>query len=416
MSFILLLAYLFCTFMRPQDWVPLFYGKPIIDILVVLTFAFLVIERLAEKKVGFLNVPQNYLIFGFYFAIAMSHVVNTYLFGLMTSVSEFFVIFVLFFLLLNGINTEIKLKMAVWFIILLTVVLVPQGMFQMEHGYGWAGQEPTYQGDTIRINWIGIFNDPNDLALAFVIVVGFMLAFLFGKSGYSQRIFSAGIICVLLYGIWMTNSRGGLLALMATIYFFFVRRTRKFFWGGIIGGLLAFAVISFGPSRAKLMHVDEASAYSRVELWYNGIVMLKNNPLFGVGYNMFTDTLAQTAHNSFILVAAELGFIGLFFWVSLIYCSFHGLSIIQENVPRLYNYALGLQSGLVGFCALAFFLSRSYVMIPYILFSLSGSLMYVAKQMNPELDFSFRKKQIKHTVFISLGVILLSYAVIKIGI
>ena len=150
--------------------------------------------------------------------------------------------------------------------------------------------------------------------------------------------------------------------------------------------------------------------------------MLKSNPLFGVGFEMFTDQRVQTAHNSYILAAAELGFFGLFFWVGLIWSSFKGLLIIQKGPwasgslgDSLTVYALGLQSALVGFCAAAFFLSRTYVILPYLLFALSGSLMYVARQHNKDLNFSFTKKDFRITALLSIGVLLLAYGVIKTG-
>jgi len=222
-------------------------------------------------------------------------------------------------------------------------------------------------------------------------------------------------MCWLVYGIYLTNSRGGLLALMTTIFFYFVRKTRKFFIGGIIGGLAAFALLAFGPSRTAIISIDETSAFGRVELWYQGIMMLKSNPLFGVGYGMFTDRLPQTAHNSFVLAAAELGLVGLFFWMALIYSSFKGLSIIQEHNKEFRNYALGLQSSLVGFCAAAFFLSRTYVIIPYILFALSGALMRVVGEKQKDLNFRFTKRDFMMTSKLSIGIILASYAIIKIG-
>lgn len=420
MSFLLFLCYIFCIFIRPQDWVPGFYGKPLIYIFSLATIGLLLIEQASQRKLGLAKVPQNKLIFGLYFTIVMSHVANTYLGGAIFSLKSFLSIFIMFFLMLNVLNTETRFKTAIWFIIFLVVSLVAQGVYQLEHGYGWAGQVPTVTGGkftelTLRINWIGIFHDPNDLALIFVIAAGLLMTFFIGRTSYFLRLFSLFLLCILLYGLWLTNSRGGLLSLMATVYFFFIRRTRKFVLGGIIGGILAFVALLYGPSRVSNISISEASAYGRVELWYQGIVMLKTHPLFGVGYEMFTDSLPQTAHNSYILAGAELGFIGLFFWMALIYSSYKGLMIIQNNVPKLYNYALGLQSSLVGFCAAAFFLSRTYVIIPYLLFALSGSLMHVASQRNPELNFDFTKKDFKITCWLSIGIILLSYVVIKVG-
>jgi putative inorganic carbon (HCO3(-)) transporter len=144
--------------------------------------------------------------------------------------------------------------------------------------------------------------------------------------------------------------------------------------------------------------------------------LIKSSPIFGVGYDMFLEDLSKTAHNSFILAAAELGLVGLFFWMSLIYMSYKGLSIIQEKSENLRQYARALQAGLIGFCASAFFLSRTYIIIPYIIFALAGSLMHVAKKEDNNLEFTFKKADVKIVIIWCLCVLGAAYATIKVGI
>lgn len=419
MSFILLLLYFFCIFIRPQDWISMFYQKPLVIGIVIAAFICLVLERLFMSKQGFTKVPQNKLLTGFYLAILLSHASHTYFGGMISSFNLFLIVYLSYFLILNCVGSYFKMQGALWFMVVLIVSLVFQGMYQLENGYGWAGQPPYITGqllDTvIRIKWVGIFSDPNDLALAFVMAAGIMMAFVFGKTGFFTRITSFVLLGILLYGIYLTNSRGGLLAFMVTTYFFFVRRTKTFLFGGILGGVLASIFLIFGPSRMGLISTTEASAHGRVELWYQGILMIKSNPLFGVGHNMFMADLPQTAHNSFILAASELGMFGLFFWMGLIYISIKGLSMVQNKDPKLYNCALGLQSSLVGFCAAAFFLSRTYIILPYILFAFSGAAMGIAKAHYPELEFKLTKKDYRNIVGLSFGVLFLAYFVIKVG-
>lgn len=416
MSFFFLLLYMFCTIIRPQDWMQGVKGLPIVDGLTFAIVLSLLIERLGSKKGMFLSVPQNKFMLGLFAAVVISHIVHTYFEGAVAAFSSFLIIFVLYFLLLNGINSQWKFKLAVWFIVTLIFILVPQGIFQMENGYGWAGQDLTKDFETLRINWIGIFSDPNDLALAFVVAVGVLVAFFFGKTGFIQRILIAIMIGFLFYGIYLTNSRGGFLALITTILFYFVKRTKRFVIGGIVGGIFAIMIFALGPSRLGLISVEEDSAYGRINLWYEGILLMRSNPIFGVGYDMFEEDLPQTAHNSYILAGAELGLVGLFFWMALIYCSFKELSLVQKTEDRLKSYAYGLQSGLVGFCAAAFFLSRTYIMIPYLLFALSGSLMHIVKERFPEANFQFTRRDARNTFWLSIGVLLLAYVTIKVGI
>jgi O-antigen ligase len=402
---------------RPQDWIPGVLGLPVMDILAGTTMGFLIFEWMGVKNVSYLKVPQNYLIFGFYVAILMSHISHTYFEGLTTSWNAFLPTFILFFLMLNGVNSERKFKIMVWWLLLMTVVLVPQGLYQLEHGYGWGGQKITFDRgrNEYRINWIGIFNDPNDLALLFVVGAGFTMAFLFGKSKFFTRLLSLSILGSLCYGVFLTNSRGGLLALMITTYFFFIKRTNKIFWGSVLGWIASLILFAAGPSRKALFTSSEESAYNRLDLWYEGILMMKSNPLFGVGHNMFMDQLPQTAHNSFVLAGAELGLFGLFFFVALIYSSHKGLTLVQKCSSRMQTYALGLQSALVGYCAAAFFLSRTYVILPYLLFALAGSLMHITKLETPQMDLTFTKQDAIKTFRVCLLILLLIFIMVKIG-
>ena len=417
MSFLTLLLYLFCTFIRPQEWIEPFIDKPLVEILSISTIILLIFERLSRGYIELVRVPQNRLMLGLFFSILMSHIVHTYFEGLTLAFNAFLIPFVLYFIILNGVNTELKFKIAIWLIVAMIFVLVPQGMYQLQNGNGWGGQPLTYDPhrEEYRINWIGIFNDPNDLALLFVVAVGIVIAFLFGPAGWLLKLLSIPTLGYLCYGIYLTNSRGGMLALMATVFFYFIRRTKKFIFGGVVGGLCAFALLAAGPSRVGLISVEEESAYNRLDLWYEGFLMLKHNPLFGVGYGMFTDKLPQTAHNSFILAAAELGLIGLFFWMALIYSSFKCLSLVQANDGRLKTYALGLQSGLIGFCMAAFFLSRTYVILPYLLFAFSGSLFYIAQCRNKEMVFNFSREDTKKTIWLCVVVLLFAFILIKVG-
>ena len=74
---------------------------------------------------------------------------------------------------------------------------------------------------------------------------------------------------------------------------------------------------------AQISNGDD-SAYGRVEAWYEGIQMFKSSPVFGVGKGMFTDFNNLTAHNSYMLVLAELGFVGSIFFLGLFFYRYAG--------------------------------------------------------------------------------------------
>jgi hypothetical protein len=53
--------------------------------------------------------------------------------------------------------------------------------------------------------------------------------------------------------------------------------------------------------------------------------------LFGVGIGGFTDAFGITAHNSVVICAAEIGVVGLFFWVLLLFTTIRGGILLGET-------------------------------------------------------------------------------------
>ena len=91
MSFITLVLYLFCLIIRPQEWMPGLEGLRLINGLALLTAYLLFVERLGFRKYDFVKAPQNFLMAGFFASILMSHIVHTYLAGVIQAFSSFLV-------------------------------------------------------------------------------------------------------------------------------------------------------------------------------------------------------------------------------------------------------------------------------------------------------------------------------------
>ena len=403
MAFGFLLLYLIAVYLRPTEWVPGFMGWPLLSIALLVT-AFLFCLRIAlTKGSNLVRIPHNRMMVGFFLAMILSHVAHGYMGGVTHVISIFLVNLIMYFLVVNVLNTPAKVKIAVWVIVALTAILAVQGIAQAARGYGWAGQGLT-DG---RITWIGIFDDPNDLAMAFVTMVPILLAYILGPSFIGLKWLPLGLIGLLVYGTYLTNSRGGMLALVAAIGFFFIRRSKHRVLGGVLGGAAALLLFLFGPSRMASISAAEESAAGRLDAWHYGFQLLKQNPVFGAGQDMFTNDYPLTAHNSFVLAFAELGLVGFFFWVALLYLAFKGLAVAQRNDGPLRPYTLGLQSALVGFCAAAFFLSRTYIMLPYLLVALSAAMANVVRKRTPELAVAFTGRDARNVAGICVGILVL---------
>jgi len=375
--FVGLVNYLLFLYVRPQEYVPGLVGAPIMLILSATTFALMIMHMAIYKRAVVLTrAPQNGLILWFLAAIAASHLSHLQLGLSLEQTLEFLPTVVMYFLIANLVISPRKLKFTIVLLLLLTVVLATQGLVQNFTGSGFGGQE-TYEG---RIQAVGIFSDPNDLALALVIVLPWVFLKLFESPSVHERSFAALCMAVLVYALYLTASRGGLLAFAVLMMILFTRRFGRAL-GLVAGGVVFMAVIVLGP-RMSSISTGEASAYGRVQAWGIGLDLFEAYPLFGVGARSFTEYHFRTAHNSFVLCAAELGLFGLYPWVLAIYLSIKNNTYIARHLEGspLRDVALYVDSvryGLIAFVLAAYFLSRTYNELLYILLGLSAAITHI---------------------------------------
>ncbi len=420
MAFFFLLLYIIIIYIRPAEWISAFYRWQLMDITAVLAIITLILG-LSISRQKLVKAPQNIFILGFLGALILSHLSHTYFGGAWEAFLDFSKKVILYFMIVNIVTSERKLKIFIGLLIILTTIIAIQGISMHNTGIGWAGQLPDRDG---RIKWIGIFRDANDLALAFVMIVPFLLSLIFKPSRFVLKLAALPVLAVLLYAIYLTNSRGGLLALMLIMFLYFAIYFRKI-WPRVIGTIVGIGVASlvfiYGPSRLAMLDAQEESAFNRVASWYEGLQMLKSNPIFGVGKGMFTEDYRLVAHNSFIHTAAESGLFGYFFWIGLFYLSIKSLLHIQslntssKEMQDLKTLAHALIISFAGLLAAMFFLSRSYIELPYLLIGLSGALYHVTSQkkdqnLKPVVTFL----DIRIIFFLEIASLIVIYAVIKV--
>jgi O-antigen ligase len=379
MLYLLLCVYIALYYIRPFEWVPGLVGTPIFLWLGVVSILALLLAW-GTGTIRLFRFKTDVMMVGFVAAIVLSHLSHGYFGGAIDGVRDFLPAIVGYFLVAHALDSEKKIKGFVFLLTGLTVFLAYQAWLQSVHGVSFGGMEPLiqkyYDEDGVqvglpRVRWFGMFNDPNDLGLALVLPVPFLLDRLMNR-----KYLLAGL-CLppLIYALYLTNSRGALLALLASVFTYLVLRFRSI-KGVVVGLALAAVLMLFGPSRMAQMSAGEDSAYGRVEAWYAGFQMFKSNPVFGVGKGMFTDFHDLTAHNSFVLVLAELGVVGSFFFLGLFFYPLRWgkLNLFRETESPESEQdrrflAAGLAAG-VGLLASIFFLSRAYILLPFMAFAL----------------------------------------------
>lgn len=306
--FLLILVYLAFAIVRPQDFLPGMAGLPVMSLTLLLAFVGWLLRGARTP-----GAPQ-FLLLPLFVLIAMaSMVVNGWSGGMEYVLEQMGPSLIVFFVLASAIDDPRRTATTFAVIGLCAMVLALHSVEQASQGVGWTGMT---LGEDGRIRYVGIFNDPNDLGLLFVMALP-MLFCVAARAGFLGRWFWRAGIVLLLAGIYLTKSRGTQLAvlMMGAIWLWQKR-------GPLTAGSLSFAglvgLMLLPSTRMNDLDPDEESAFGRVDAWYEGFDMFKTHPLFGVGFGNFTDYNTLTAHNSFVLVLAETGFLGFVTWLAFV--------------------------------------------------------------------------------------------------
>jgi hypothetical protein len=256
----------------------------------------------------------------------------------------------------------------------------------------------------LRLKGQGNINDPNDFAQ--LIACTIPLIFIFWRPKKSLLNFMCVIlpVCALLAGAFLTHSRGGMLALIAVPLVAARRRIGTVPAILLAGVLLAGALaLQFTGGRS----ISASAGQDRTILWGEGMQALKSHPIFGVGFGRMMEVADNTAHNSIVVCAAELGSLGLYFWALFLYPTVRDGLIIaspdkvgegkpieveagffpveraeNEYIDRAELLRVGrlLVLSLTGFLVAAWFLSRAFVLTLFLL----GGMVEVVFEMGQQ--------------------------------
>jgi putative inorganic carbon (hco3(-)) transporter len=266
------------------------------------------------------------------------------------------------------LNSEQRASAAIKFLLFFTVCLSLSGV------YGWlTGTTALNEHGTLRAQiGVGDFDDPNDLAAGLVIAVPIALLLLLRGESALTRLWGGLSLCALLAGIYLCNSRGGMLALGVGVGVFMIHHlgwTR-----GCLLGMVALALMFlFGPDRFSpdTMAGDDSSM-GRIHAWEAGLRMFTHSPLIGVGYNQFEENHTIPAHNSFVHALAEAGFLNAMAWIGMNYWAILTLTRLRRRKEAagsgesLTAYGAALQAAVLASLTAGMFLSHAYRAVPLV--------------------------------------------------
>jgi hypothetical protein len=368
-GYIGLILYLVFSVFRPQDWYTSLEGLPADYI----SYSIILIGCVASGSRFFavLASSQFRLILVYVIVCLASVIVN----GAFHVLSEQAISMVNLMLAFVGFAVCVKSPTGLtWLcvlVVLMTGIIAWQGQMMVQTGVGLAGQSLYWAG---RIRWVGMYDGANVLSMLFVLALAFSFQILLGPWGFIPKILILPCVVLIIQGMYLANSRGGYLALLAVVATTVLLRGRnalqKIRPGRLaVAGIAVFLLLMVAPSRLESINDKEHSTSGRIDAWQEGLEMLRSNPVLGVGKGLWREHHFRLAHNSLVQTMGESGFVGLFVYLSMFTAAFKTLfRLIRDGTdPKRKSAAAMLFTAFAGYFTCSFFITTTQFDWPYVL-------------------------------------------------
>jgi O-antigen ligase len=266
--------------------------------------------------------PAGACVFGLLVAVFLSHASRGAVAEAITGAVMFLKIVLYYLLVVANVRTAARLRAFIAWVCALMSVQAGLAVLQYMEYIDFEALRPFEQniwdystgeliGRTPRLCGAGIFNDPNDLCVLLVIGALLALCLLTRPGAGPGRFLWAAPLAVFAWGVPFTQSRGGLLALVAGLGALLVVRigARR----GLLLTALALPVLAVGlGGRMTNIAVDDKNDTSnaRMQHWSDGLLAVRRSPVFGLGQGTYESFAGHVAHNSYVEGYVELGLFG----------------------------------------------------------------------------------------------------------
>jgi O-antigen ligase len=387
MGIAVVLAYIALNLLSPANIFPsLSPFRPLL-ILAAASLPVAILGRLQSPEVG--KLRTQFILVSLFFAVACCSwfphgqlAANlTTVFDLAPNVIAYFVAIVVF-------RSPSRLGLVRAVLVLVAIFVMLHGFLQIS-GAVSSGESTPYVlrgnialGDnSVRIRGLGMLGDPNVFGQYLLMILPMLFV---GKkntglgTGY---LIAIPITVLFLVAVYYTGSRGAEMgvAVLIGLYLIWRFKTVGAVFSAIVAAMMLVAVNAARTSRTITM----SGGMDRLALWSDGMAYFKHSPLLGIGFGEFTDRgHGMTAHNSYLLCAAELGMVGYFLWMSIAVVTMIQLTripkVVGQSNPALARWAVALKLSLGVYLFTSFFLSRVYELPLYLLFGMSGAVIAAA--------------------------------------
>jgi len=344
-------------------------SKAIIEILSSLAIVCYITKKIIQRE----GIPKSrlnlaifvYLVYCF-FSIFMS---SNPKISARTFVGKSIQDILFFFVLVETLNSERKLKVFLYILFISATLLGIDGIYQYFTHKDFIRHRPL-----IFLNRIyATFPTPNDFGCYLNAIISFLVTIFFTKSRIKAfKFLLAGLFVLLFTCLIMTVSRGAWFAFTASTLFIgvWIYSVGMFF---LLLGLFIVVTQPFYPALIKerlnnflfffnTNLLGDVGGIERKIFWQAGWKMFISRPLVGVGLGTFMFNFKKFvevnykygpsyAHNCYLQMLSEIGTIGLFlFLLILLFFFYDGIKMTINREKNFFWYVLiGSMAALLGY-------------------------------------------------------------------
>lgn len=387
-AFVLVTAFAAVMYAVPGEWIPWMAPLRLALVTSALSAALMVGRRLGRMEPVYLDGIRGKALLCFAGLVALSILWSVNPEVTRFSAIELLKLVAIYLTVVNVVTTSRRLAILCGALVLSSIV-TSIGVIQW-----WQAGVNMVEG--FRSRWVGVYADPNHMAMDIGIVVPLGVAFLARKqTPWVMRIACAVAAGLAVTAMVLSYSRGGFIGLccaMGVWAFREKRRLQAIFVGVAFAACLAvFAPQTFWDRNQTVgtFHED-ASAMGRVYAWNVASRISVDRPLLGVGAGSFRYAWplyappearrAYVAHNVFLDVIGELGFVGLFFFLIFVGGASGGAFEASKRNSDVAWLARAISASVTGYLICDLF--SGYILSAhfYVLFGLAASAERIARQ------------------------------------
>ena len=360
------------------------YGFNFLDYVAVFTLIGLMFVR--ERK-ALPNHPITYLLFFYFLWTTLTTVFSVYPEVAWEKWTKLLKIFLFTFITMMLMQSKNRLNALIW------VIVLSLGFFSTK-----GGLFTVLTGGAHRV-WGPpgtAYTDNNEFALATVMMIP-LFRYLQTQTEHRALRWALGFMIFFgVFAIFGTHSRGGLVAIVAML-FFLIYKAKRFIFGFSAVTLALIVGLVFMPQewRDRMSTIEnyeqDASAQGRLDMWKYAIDVAADHPIMGGGFDIFyhegyraaylpEGVEGRAVHSIYFEVLGEHGYVGLILFFLIGMTTFFTCGAIVDRCKKhdelrwAQQLAAMVQVSVVGYATAGAFLTIATFDLYYHLVAITAIL------------------------------------------